>query len=505
MTDYSRGIIKQIEDLTNENDRLKAANREIRADNRELRQRLDALGDSIEEKIAKAVEKVCVPLYERIKFLETENARKDAEIDRLKAQTGKDSSNSSKPPGSDGFKKIPNSREKSGKKIGGQSGHKGATLTVPKNLDALVADGRAQKRVVDLTGGAGDYISKWKVDMETVVVYTEYRCPRGAVPCVYYGEKLKALSVLLSNNGLISEGRLSDFFEEISGGLVTVSEATIEKFNCEAAARIDIEAIKRDLLNGEVMHTDETPVRCTQLLEYGEARPKIAERTTFGAIIRTYSNAGATLLTVNPHKDDEGVVRDGVIPAFCGILSHDHDKKFYKYGEKHAACGAHLSRELKGLNELYNIEWAGRFRKFYTGMNEFKNKTEACEPEKLSEFEKAYDKLLDEGDTVLSGMKPKSFGCKELRPVLKRLREYKDAYMLFIRDYKAPFTNNQAERDLRHCKTKQKVSGCFRSWNGIVCYTRIRSFLSTANKNNQNLLDAIRCLLAGNIYYPAEQ
>jgi len=348
-------------------------------------------------------------------------------------------------------------------------------------------------------------VSKWKIDLETTVIYTEYRCPCGSVPCVYYGENVKALSVLLSNNGLIAEKRLSDFFNEISGGLITVSEATIEKFNYEAASKVNIEAIKRDLLNGEVMNTDETTVRCTQLLEYGATTPKVAEKTTFDAIIRTYSSSGATLLSVNPHKDDEGVLRDGIIPKFCGILAHDHDRKYYKYGKNHAACGAHLSRELKGLHELCKIEWAERFRKFYTGMNDYKKKTQICEPQKLVEFENTYDLLLDEGDRVLSGMKPKSFGYDQLRPVLKRLREYKDAYLLFIRDYKAPFTNNQAERDLRHCKTKQKVSGAFSSWNGIVCYAKIRSFLSTATKRQQNLLSAINTLFVVGAACPAEQ
>ena len=506
MTNYSKGMMKQIEDLTVEKDQLSAEKKELRAENHELRRKHDYLEESLEEKIAAAVERVCVPLYERIKHLETEIERRDVEISRLKAQIEKDSSNSSKPPGTDGFKQIPNSREPSGKKVGGQKGHKGTTLSVPKNLDDLVREGKAKKQVVDLTNGAKKYVSKWKIDLEMTVVYTEYRypCGEGVMPGVFYGEEVKALSVVLSNHGLIAEGRLSDIFTEISGGLITVSEATVEKFNYEAAAKVDIEAIKQDLLNGEVMHTDETPVRCAQLLEYDAISPETAKNTTFDATIRTHSSANATLYTVNPHKDDEGVVRDGIIPAFFGILAHDHDRKYYKYSEEHAACGAHLSRELKGLHELYNIEWADKFRKFYTGLNDYKRKTDACEPNKLAEFEQTYDELLAEGDAVLSGMRPKSFGYDELRPVLKRLRDYKDAYLLFIRDYKAPFTNNLAERDLRHCKTKQKVSGCFRSWNGVVCYAHIRSFISTTLKRKQNLFAAVKGLFVGSAACPAE-
>ncbi|MDR2728529.1 MAG: transposase [Chitinispirillales bacterium] len=429
-------------------------------------------------------------------LLESDNGRKDVEISRLKAQINKDSSNSSKPPSADGFKTILNSREKSDRKVGGQKGHKGTTLTVPKNLDVLVREGKAQKKVVDLTDGAEKYISQWKIDLKTVVVYTEYRLPCGGgnMPCVFYGENLKALSVLLSNNGLISGGRLSDFFTDVSYGLITISEATIEKINREAAERIKIEGIKRDLLNGKVMHTDETCISCAQLLEYDETTPKTAVKSSFNAVIRTHSSNTATLYTANPHKDDEGVIRDGIIPSFCGILVHDHDKKYYKYGDRHATCGAHLSRELKGLHELYNVKWADKFRKFYVGMNDYKNKTKICKPNKLFEFEHEYDELLEEGRAVLDSMPPKSFGYEQLRLVLTRLRHYKNTHMLFIKDYAAPFTNNQAERDLRHCKTKQKVSGCFRSWDGLVCYAKICSFLSTSRKRKHGLLSAVKSL-----------
>jgi transposase len=68
--------------------------------------------------------------------------------------------------------------------------------------------------------------------------------------------------------------------------------------------------------------------------------------------------------------------------------------------------------------------------------------------------------------------------------------------MLFMRDYVAPFTNNQAERDLRHCKTKQKVSGCYRSWQGLLDYCNIRSLTDTSRKRGADALALLRaCLL----------
>ena len=491
---YNKSIIKQLEELTIENERLKTENKLLKAENVRLWQTIKQINDSIEQRISEAVEKACAPLYERIAYLESENERKDAEIIRLKGQINKDSSNSSQPPVMNGFKKVFNSREKSNNKVGGQKGHKGTTLKVPKNLDTLVQEGKAKKYIIDFTNGAEKYVSKWKIDLDITVIYTEYRYPLGTTPCLFYGENVKTLCVLLSNNCFVAEKRLSYFFRDLTGGLITVSSGTIEKFKREASSRVNLSAIKEDLLNWEVMHIDETLLRSVQLLEYEDKEFQTAYGTSFDAVIRTYSNATTTLYTVNPHKDDKGIERDGIIPLFCGILSHDHDKKYYKYGIFHATCGAHLSRELKGLNELYGIDWAEKFRKFYVSINEYKNLTEVCECDKLIELENKYDELLFEGDMALKDMKKGSFIYDQLRPILNRLRKYKDEYMLFIRNYKAPFTNNQAERDLRHCKIKQKVSGCFRSWAGVVCYTIIHSFLSTARKRKQNLFSAVKGL-----------
>lgn len=86
-----------------------------------------------------------------------------------------------------------------------------------------------------------------------------------------------------------------------------------------------------------------------------------------------------------------------------------------------------------------------------------------------------------------------------LRRVLRRLRKFKDAYLLFIRNPLVLFTNNLAERDLRHCKTRQKISGCFRSWRGLVCYAVIHSFLSTVSKRGQPLLPAVKTLFTKNL------
>lgn len=269
------------------------------------------------------------------------------------------------------------------------------------------------------------------------------------------------------------------------------------QFSQTAASRINLEPLVEDLLDGSVLHTDETPVRTTQRIGLGQDAPEKAERTTLNAYIRTYSNATTTLLTANAHKDNESVKHDNILTRFFGIVSHDHESKFYNYGTRHAACGAHLIRELKGMNDLCMLPWAGRVRAFFLTMSGHKSKDQAekktaCDPPILAQYEARYDGLVEEGAALLSQMGKKTLGYDELRRMVKRLKSHKDAYMLFMHYYEAPFTNNQAERDLRHCKIKQKVSGCYRSWQGLLDYCKIRSLTDSTRKRGGDVLAVLR-------------
>jgi transposase len=169
-------------------------------------------------------------LKAEIKALAIENQKlkqqlqtqKDQEIQKLKTQINKNSTNSSKPPSTNNpYKKIiHNNREKTDKNKGAQPKHKGTTLTIPKNLNELVKEGKAKHQIVDKTNDTEKYITKWTIDIETTTVYTEYRLPHPNTPTISYGNNIKALTVLLTNNGLIAEGRLSDFFSDISYKLI---------------------------------------------------------------------------------------------------------------------------------------------------------------------------------------------------------------------------------------------------------------------------------------------
>jgi hypothetical protein len=476
--------------------------REIHALAQELEKARDLRTETMRGRIDEAVADAAAPLLEAI-------AKANAEISRLKSIINKDSSNSSKPPRTDGFKRTLSNRDPSGRPRGGQPGHPGHRLGLPENLDELVEKGIAERRVVDHTDGSGEYISRYVIDIEVLTTVTEHRfavggkLPEEFFNEVTYGDNIKAMSVLLLNEGIIAELRLSEIIEDLTRGAITISPATLEKFQSRFAQKLEsggeLEAIKEDLLNREVMHTDDTPLRCAEIVEYlddGTQIVRVAENASFNATIRTYSNETSTLYTVNPKKDKAGVDRDGILPNFFGILSHDHESKFYNYGTLHATCGEHLERDLKGLRDLQLIPWAGDMRALILKMNRHKNldlekNIGACDPEALAGFEKEYDDLMARGRAEFGQMKEDDFGSDEFRKMLNRLTDYKDSYLLFIRNYKAPFTNNLGERDLRPEKTKEKVSILFRTWNGIKAHTKIRSFISTLKKRKYDLFSSI--------------
>jgi len=526
-------MTKELLNKQNKDLRIRLDNHQIKAEMRqsELQEEINILRDMLSARdrdVAMLGREIAALNVSNAEFQE-ENARLShelaqkteefckacTEISRLKGIINKDSGNSSKPPGKDGFKRVLNSREKSGRHKGGQIGHPGHRLALPENIEELVEKGSVKKQVIDYTDGSDEYISRYVIDVEVITTLTEYRFATDAILPehlyneVSYGNQLKAMSVLFINEGIVAEKRLSDMISGLTQGTVTISPATIERFQSVFAQRLEesgtLESIKKDLLNGEVMHTDDTPMRCMEKVEYlegGEEKIIRAEKGSFQATIRTHSNERSTIYTVNPKKDGEGAERDGILPGFFGILSHDHESKFYHYGTRHATCGEHLLRELKGLRDLSKIPWAEKMRKFISGMNRHKNndleagKTE-CSKELLLHYEQEYDRLLESGYIDFSPMVKGDLGFDEFRRMLNRLLNHKDNYLLFIRDYKAPFTNNLAERDLRAEKTKEKVSLLFQSWEGIRRHTKVRSFISTLKKRKKDIFTAITGVFEG--------
>jgi transposase len=194
-----------------------------------------------------------------------------------------------------------------------------------------------------------------------------------------------------------------------------------------------------------------------------------------------------------------------VLSAEGGILIHDHWKPYFTYDNKeHGLCNAHYLRELTAAAEE-GQKWPERMAALLTATN--KQTIEAGG--KLSEEEqrrvrKKYRRILVDGEKE-NPISPRQgeqrrgrVAQTKTRNLLERMREHEEDILRFITDVDVPFTNNQAERDIRMMKVQQKISGSFRSWEGAQFFSRIRGYLSTCEKHNISSADALEILFNGN-------
>src|SRR5215210_4983931 len=189
---------------------------------------------------------------------------------------------------------------------------------------------------------------------------------------------------------------------------------------------------------------------------------------------------------------------DAVMP---GVAMHDGLSAYREYeGCEHALCNAHHLRELTFVEEEHKQEWAGRMKTLLSEIEESVREEAAwggtrLEPKRVEKFEKRYQRLLEAGlaanpPPIRTGKKgrPKQSKGKNL---VDRLDKHRREVLRFMHDFRVPFDNNRAERDLRMIKVRQKISGCFRTRRGAQMFCRIRGYISTARKQGENVLAAL--------------
>jgi hypothetical protein len=429
----------------------------------------------------------------------------------LTARINRDSSNSSKPPSTDGFKKvIHNSRPATEKKPGGQPGHKGHTLGISDKLKQLIDSGDIPVVVEEHGNQDNDFVIRYELDIQTTVSVKEHRFHQGEdIPDrfnnpVNYGANLKALCTYLSTVGLVSAERISDMIQEMSRGLIAPSKAVILSFQKEASAHLDdeLEAIRDAILDAPVINTDETPIKSTQRPSANGYEMEEAKGTTYNINVRTYSSDDSTLLTVSAHKDSESVKADNILPQTTQPIVHDHDIKYFKFGVgKHGECNIHIIRYLKSIIELTRHGWAAAMAALLLSMlalkeNDLANNINFMDGQSLAKYSDEYDRIIQVGRAENSALNPKSAIRNQESNLIERLAKYKENHLLFAYDYTVPFTNNAAERDLRWIKTQQKVSGCHRSYEGAKVMARLMSFIKTLKKRKLPVLASLNDILS---------
>lgn len=424
------------------------------------------------------------------KELKEKNEKLTNEVDRLKKQLNNDSNNSSKPPSTDIKRNIPNNRTKSNKKSGGQKGHV-AHFLGKKEIERKISNHELKHEIINVGNIGEEYISKYIIDIEVNVVAKEYRfykdktgkynIPKEFQTDVQYGEELKTMCSILNTEGIIAIDRLTDFVSSISHGKINLSKGTIVNFidTLSKKSSYVIEQIKQKILNTELMYTDATTARCNNK----------------NICVRNYSTNNYTLLIPTIGKGKKYIEESNILNRYTGDLVHDHETVIYNYGTRHVECNVHISRYLKGCNENTKNKWSLKMRSLLCSLNEYKKELktkgiEKIDEKRLKKYSKRYDEILEEGYQENKKVKSKYLRQEEQR-LLNRLNKYKENHMLFLYDFNMPFDNNLSERDLRHVKSKQKISGHFNSMSGIESYLNIKSIIGTCKKQAINFYEVI--------------
>lgn len=439
-----------------------------------------------------------------------ENAALKARIAELERQLGLNSGNSGKPPSSDGLKKPPrtrSSREPSGKKPGGQKGHKGETLRQVAEPDSIVdhypsscaacgaavtpdmSAGHSARQVFDLPEPRPLVVTEHRAHdclCAGCGAHTRASFPDEVNAPVQYGPRIAALVTYLQHYQLLPEDRLAELMADLFG--IRLAAATIARMSRTCAVRLqDFAATVRDLVAGAaVKHMDETGFRIG-----GKTQWLHVACTAWLTFYRVCAKRGSLLTNVT------------------GIVVHDHWLPYYGMpGVLHALCNAHHLRELKALIEIEKEDWAHKMHRLLRRachvVNLARERGSPLKPGLIALIERRYDAFVAEGLAFHEAQSPlrpdaapqgsRRRGRKARRTghnLLLRFANRREDVLRFLADPNVPFTNNQAERDGRMMKVKQKVSGCFRSLDGALDFAVIRSFISTAKKQGWNVIQAL--------------
>jgi len=445
--------------------------------------------------------------------------KQEARIQALEDQIAKNSRNSGKPPSSDGLKKKPRSlREKGKRKPGGQKGHKGKTLEMVSEPDhvvrhALVSCPHCQTDVSDVWVERVEKRQVFDVP-EVRIEVTEHqgevkRCPccqqaiktafpRGVESAVQYGKRLQAQAVYLTMYQLLPLKRTCELFGDFYGH--APSEAVIVGGLEAVHERIQptLDAIYTQLVNADVLHNDETGMRVEGKLHW----------------LHVSSTDTLTYYAVHRKRGQEAMRDIGILPQFNGVSVHDGWASYFQFHNgSHALCNAHHLCELRFVEEQYQQAWASQMAQLLRDAKqevaEGGDDQTTLPSERIAYYHQQYEQLLQQGFNANPRPETppaKQRGRKKQPPpknLLDRLQKYQQETLAFISDFRIPFDNNLAERDVRMMKVKQKISGTFRTQRGATLFCDIRSYISTVRKQGRQVIHALYHALLGQPFVPA--
>lgn len=453
------------------------------------------------------------PLQQQVREL-------SAQVAQLQARLNLNSTNSSKPPSSDGLNKPqPKSLRKAGQRpSGGQKGHRGHTLRQAAQPDtvvihALPAYCDACQRSLD---GASIAQARQVFDLPALrhevtehrVLQTQCSCgkyhraqfPHDIKASVQYGPAALAAMVHLNQHHMVPLQRTAALMGELFA--LPVSQASVLKASEQAQTQLQptVQSIGQAFLSLPVVHADETGIRVNKMLQW----------------MHVLSTQGLTWMACHAKRGKEAFEEHGILPRFTGTLIHDGWKPYRALDCSHGLCNVHHLRELVYLHEQLKQDWAADMVQLLSHASHLHNQhgtaagvlryTDQAYLQQVRDLRSLYGAILDQGDLAnpLRAPSGKRGGTKQSvgANLLRRLRLYGDDVWRFMTDPAVPFTNNLAEQAVRMPKVKQKVSGCFRTSAGAQTFCVIRSYLATMHKQGANLFDCLTQAFQGNTAQP---
>src|SRR5258706_3704269 len=500
---------------------------QLRAENRALREALQCKDEELEQSqqanqdLREGLKQAIIAIgsqHERVKVLEGLIDSLQERIKTLERQQAKDSHNSSLPPSSDRFVRAPKSlRHKSGRKAGGQPGHRGHHLRQVETPDEVLihpvlcceqcqhdlrthpAEVPERRQVIDLPAKRL-WVTEHRVEEKQCPVcshLTRASFPATVSAPAQYGTGIQTVATYLVEGQSVPYARASQLLQEVLG--VQLSAGSIATFvtTCHQQLAEVETSLKAALVKTNVIHQDETGLRVG----------------TTGWWVHVCSTERLTHYAAHPSRGRTALDAIGIAPQFRGTSVHDGLHSYQGYCFTQALCNVHHLRELTFVEEELKQPWARKMKELLLLMKAEVERAKTLgqhelEVQVLAPLLRRYDELLTEGYLAnppapppkkRTPRRPKQSPARNL---LDRLSESKWAVLRFLLDFAVPFDNNQAERDLRMIKVQQKVSGCFRTEEGVAMFCRIRSYLSTLRKQGIELFSALEHTFSGHPVFP---
>jgi transposase len=408
-----------------------------------------------------------------------------------KYENPKNSGNSSLPPSQDPFRKTKSLREKSNKPQGGQKGHKGSKLEMVSSPDIRVIHNIYQCSCCGntLPKTSDCYDSRQVFDLPSIEIQvTEHRAikktctvcgkrntapfPKGLNQEAQYGNNLKSLCVYLQNYQMLPYARCKELIADLTGHNISTGSLSNFQQQCYNHLKDYQEQITKQLLQSPLLHADETGIRLNGKNSW----------------MHVISNKTISYFAHHLNRGRQAMDDIGILEHYKGTLIHDRFSSYFGYGCDHSLCNAHILRDLIYVEETFNAPWAKQIKELLIEAKVAREQKPNLKTSYYSRIFKNYTSII----RPIIKAYDKKFNKTDEQRLAFALEKHKYLFLKFIKHPEIPFDNNQAERDLRMIKVKQKVSGCFKAQTHARYFASIRGYISTVKKNKQSVLDNIQ-------------